>query len=32
MSTKDNIKRKCQMLEELLVRKNNAYGDSALDT
>ena len=31
MSTKDNIKRKCQMLEELLVRKNDAYGDSALD-
>ena len=31
MSTKDNIKRKCQMLEDLLVRKNDAYGDSALD-
>ena len=30
MNTKDKIKEKCQQLEELLVRKNDAYGDSAL--
>ena len=31
MNTKDNIKLKCRQLEDLLVRKNDAYGDSALD-
>ena len=31
MSTKDSIKEKCRLLEELLVRKNDAYGDSALE-
>ena len=31
MNTKDKIKEKCQQLEELLVRKNDAYGDSALE-
>ena len=31
MSTKDKIKQKCQQLEELLVKKNNAYGNSALE-
>ena len=30
MNTKDNIKLKCRQLEDLLVRKNDAYGDSAL--
>ena len=30
MNTKDKIKQKCQLLENLLVRKNNAYGDAAL--
>jgi len=31
MNTKDNIKLKCRQLEDLLVRKNDAYGDSALE-
>tara|TARA_R110001606_G_scaffold390469_1_gene557449 strand:- start:237 stop:611 length:375 start_codon:yes stop_codon:yes gene_type:complete len=31
MNTKDKIKEKCRLLEELLVRKNDAYGDSALE-
>ena len=31
MNTKDKIKQKCQLLEDLLVRKNDAYGDSALE-
>jgi len=31
MSTKDSIKEKCRLLEDLLVRKNDAYGDSALE-
>jgi len=31
MNTKDKIKEKCQQLEDLLVRKNDAYGDSALE-
>ena len=31
MSTKDSIKQKCRQLEDLLVRKNDAYGDSALE-
>ena len=31
MSTKDKIKQKCQQLEDLLVKKNSAYGNSALD-
>ena len=31
MNTKDKIKLKCQQLEKLLVRKNDAYGDSALE-
>ena len=30
MNTKDKIKQKCQLLENLLVRKNDAYGDAAL--
>jgi alanine racemase len=30
MSTADKIRSKCAELEALLVRKNNAYGDSAL--
>ena len=30
MNTKDKIKEKCQQLEDLVVRKNDAYGDSAL--
>ena len=31
MNTKDKIKEKCRLLESLLVKKNNAYGDSALE-
>jgi len=31
MNTKDKIKEKCRLLEDLLVRKNDAYGDSALE-
>jgi hypothetical protein len=31
MNTKDKIKLKCRQLEDLLVRKNDAYGDSALE-
>ena len=31
MNTKDKIKEKCQQLEDLLVRKNDAYGNSALE-
>ena len=31
MSTKDKIKQKCQQLEDLLVKKNSAYGNSALE-
>ena len=31
MSTKDSIKEKCRLLEDLLVKKNDAYGDSALE-
>ena len=31
MNTRDSIKTKCQLLEELLLRKNDAYGDSALE-
>jgi len=31
MSTKDKIKIKCREIEELLIDKNNKYGDSALD-
>jgi len=30
MSTKDKITRQCRELKELLLRKNDAYGDSAL--
>jgi len=30
MSTKDSIVNKCRQLRELLLEKNNAYGDSAL--
>ena len=30
MSTKDNIENKCRELKELLLRKNDAYGDAAL--
>mgnify|MGYP000073578800 CR=1 FL=1 len=30
MSTKDKINKKCRELNELLLEKNNAYGDSAL--
>ena len=30
MNTKDKITTKCKLLEDLLQRKNNAYGDSAL--
>lgn len=31
MSTKDSITNKCLQLKELLLEKNNAYGNSALD-
>ena len=31
MNTKDKIKEKWRLLEDLLVRKNDAYGDSALE-
>jgi len=30
MSTRDNIEIKCRELKELLLRKNDAYGDAAL--
>ena len=30
MNTKDKIIRQCRELEQLLLRKNDAYGDSAL--
>jgi len=30
MSTKDNIENKCHQLKELLLKKNDAYGDAAL--
>ena len=30
MSTRDNIEKKCRELKELLLRKNDAYGDAAL--
>tara|TARA_R100001591_G_scaffold58712_1_gene68536 strand:- start:5662 stop:6024 length:363 start_codon:yes stop_codon:yes gene_type:complete len=30
MNTKSKIKSKCRKLEELLIEKNNNYGDSAL--
>ena len=30
MSTRDNIENKCQELKDLLLRKNDAYGDAAL--
>jgi len=30
MSTRDNIESKCRELKELLLRKNDAYGDAAL--
>ena len=31
MNTKDKIKLKCQEIEDLLIQKNDAYGDSALN-
>ena len=31
MNTKDKIKLKCQEVEDLLIQKNDAYGDSALN-
>ena len=31
MSTRDNIEKKCRELKELLLRKNDAYGNSALE-
>ena len=31
MSTRDNIENKCRELKELLLKKNDAYGNSALD-
>jgi len=31
MNTKDRITKKCRDLEKLLLRKNDAYGDSALN-
>ena len=31
MNTKDKIKEKCNDLKDLLLEKNNAYGDSALN-
>ena len=31
MNTKAKITKKCRDLEELLLRKNDAYGDSALN-
>lgn len=31
MSTEDSIRRACQQVEDLLVRKNKAYGDAALN-
>jgi hypothetical protein len=31
MSTKNSIKTKCKQLEELLLRKNEKYGNSALE-
>ena len=31
MNTKDKIKQKCKEVEDLLVQKNDAYGDSALN-
>ena len=31
MSTKNKIKEKCKIIEELLIDKNNKYGDSALE-
>ena len=30
MSTKDSIESKCHQLKELLLKKNDAYGDAAL--
>lgn len=30
MSTKDSIRKVCKQVEDLLVRKNEAYGDAAL--
>ena len=31
MNTKEKIKLKCQEIEDLLIQKNDAYGDSALN-
>ena len=31
MNTKDKIKQKCKQIETLLLEKNKAYGDSALN-
>jgi len=31
MSTRDSIEKKCRELKELLLRKNDAYGNSALE-
>ena len=31
MNTKDKIKLKCQEVKDLLIQKNDAYGDSALN-
>jgi hypothetical protein len=31
MNTKEKIQFKCAELEDLLIKKNNAYGDSALN-
>lgn len=31
MSTEDSIRKACQQVEDLLVRKNKAYGDAALN-
>ena len=31
MNTKEKIKLKCQEIEDLIIQKNDAYGDSALN-